>query len=266
MNHTTHEQPRIVAAAERQMQTWVRSQGSASGLSTAAGHPVAGGPQSAGEHSTAGQAVGRIDHPLRTLKCGPYLAISREAGAGASLVAQRIGQELGWQVMDGNVLDQIAEKYHMPKEMLQLLDETHSSIISNILGALIDQSLISPEKYVIHLGRMILAAARRGKVVFVGRGAPYVLPRAGGLTIRIVAPEEFRIQRIMKRLNLNAVEARRRMEKVDRGRSEFVQRYFHRDIANPRHYDMVVNSGRLGIDAATNLILVALRSFQPAAV
>ena len=237
MNHTTHEQPSIVAAAERQMQTWVRNQ----------------------------ESVHRIDRPMRAITCGPFLAISREAGAGASLVAQRVGQEMGWQVMDRNLLDQVAEKFHIPREMLELHDETHSSIISNILGAMVDQSLISPEKYVIHLGRLILAAARRGKVVFVGRGAPYVLPRTGGLAVRIVAPEEFRIQRIMQRANLSEVEARRHMEKVDRGRREFVQRYFHSDIADPCHYDMILNTGRLGIDVATDLILVALRSFQPVA-
>ncbi len=239
MNSSTHEQPRIVAAAERQMQSWVRSEQSQQ------------------------RAVRRSDRPQRGLHFGPFLAISREAGAGASLVAQRVGREMGWQVMDRNVLDQLAETMHTSRPVLELVDETHSSLISGILDAMVDQAAISPEKYVMHLGRMILAAARRGNVVFVGRGASYVLPHSGGLAVRIVAPDDFRIRRIMQRENVDEAEARRRMEKVDRGRREFVQRYFHRDIADPRQYDLVLNTGRLGIEVVSDLLLVAMRSFQP---
>ena len=237
MTQIIHEQPQIVAAAERQMQTWVRTQEQECRL--------------------------RIDRPTKALHCGPYLALSREAGAGASVIAQRVGKALGWEVLDRNMLDQLAEKFHVPSAMLQQHDETPGNWFVDVLGSLVDQSLVSAERYLVYLERLLIAAAKRGRVVFVGRGAPFLLPRSGGLSIRVVAPVDFRVRRIMRREGLDQQQARRRMELLDHGRASFVNRYFHRNINDVSHYDLVVNTGRLGIEAAADLVMRAVASFQP---
>lgn len=237
MTQTIHEQPRIVAAAERQMQTWVRTQEQ--------------------------ESRARVDQPSQAVRCGPYLALSREAGAGGSLIAQRVGQTLGWEVLDRNMLDKLAEEFHVGRAMLQQHDETQGSWITDVLGSFVDQSLVSAERYLVHLERLLIGAAKRGRVVFVGRGAPYLLPRSGGLSIRVVAPADFRIRRIMRREGLDQQQARRKMELLDHGRACFVNRFFHRNINDVSHYDLVVNTGRLGIEAAADLVLRAVSSFQP---
>ena len=108
------------------------------------------------------------------------------------------------------------------------------------------------------LTRVVRAAGRRGKVVIVGRGAQFLLPRETGLAVRLVASERFRIERIMKSCSLGAVQARRWMLKTDHDRREFVGRYFHHDTTDPHLYDLVLNVESLGPRASIEQIVTAL--------
>src|SRR3974390_1360458 len=57
------------------------------------------------------------------LICGPYLLISREKGAGGSAVARLVGQRLGWQVFDKEIVEAIAKAAHVRRELIEGLDE-----------------------------------------------------------------------------------------------------------------------------------------------
>ena len=50
------------------------------------------------------------------------------------------------------------------------------------------------------------------------------------------------------------------VEKTDAGRQEFVRHYFHRDIADPHQYDLMVNVERIGPQRTAQLIADALAS------
>ncbi|NUQ64846.1 MAG: cytidylate kinase-like family protein [Pirellulales bacterium] len=231
MKEQTREEPKILAAAERQMQAWAMSQEIA--------HRTL---HSHGPHRVSPQL-------------GHYISISREAGAGGSELGAILGERLGWEVMDRNLLDQVAERYRLSKSMLELVDETTANWAFDILGTWIDPKLISHEKYLVHLGRVILNRARKGNVIFVGRGAQFLLPRDHGLAVRIIADEKHRIARIMRRENLDEATARRMMEELDRGRNEFVQQFFRRDLNDPHLYDLVIRVDRVGLPAAAELIV-----------
>lgn len=231
MKETTREDPRILAAAERRMQQWAMTEEIA--------HRTI---QAHGPHRA---------HPA----LGPYISISREVGAGGSALGAMLGEKLGWDVMDKNILDQMAQRYHLSKSMLEMVDETSYNWAFDILGTWVDPTLISHEKYIVRLARVILSRARQGNVIFVGRGAQFLLPRDHGLTVRIIADEKYRLARIMKRGNLDETAARRLMEEVDRGRNELVQQFFHRDLNDPHLYDLVIRVDRVGLEAAADLII-----------
>ena len=103
--------------------------------------------------------------------------------------------------------------------------------------------------YVSQLTRIIQAVARQSNIIFVGRGARFLLPREKVLAVRLVAPEGFRVKRLMHVFNLSEPDARRYMREADQGRREFVQRFFHHDITDPHLYDLVINTEGLGIEA-----------------
>ena len=84
------------------------------------------------------------------------------------------------------------------------------------------------------------------------------MPRERGLNVRLVAPEAFRLERLMRENGWDAPTARRRMEELDRGRADFVMRFFHHDVSDPHLYDLVINVGRFGIAGAVEQIAAAV--------
>ena len=154
MNTHFHEDPRIVAAAERQMQSWVHV-------------------QEAADRRVLADVVWR-----RLADCGrTYVAISRESGTDAAEIAGLLGQKLHWEVLDKTLVDRVAERFRDPRSMLDVVDETESNWIYDVLGTWMDDQIVTHDKYVAHLTRVVRAAARRGKVVLVGRRQVY--PAAG---------------------------------------------------------------------------------------
>jgi cytidylate kinase len=233
MKDQTREDPKIVEAAEKQMKAWELS-------------------REVADRAVRDQGA----HPAER-KLGRFITISREAGAGGSAVAKLVGEKLGWDVMDRNLLDQVAERYQLSRKMLEFVDETTVNWAYDILGTWLDRTIISREKYVVRLARVVVGCARRGNVVFVGRGTQFLLPRQNGLAVRLVAPEEFRVRQIMERENVDAEKAKRVMSDTDRGRREFAMRFFQNDIADPRLYDLVINTERFGLEAAAEMVLAA---------
>ena len=70
------------------------------------------------------------------LSYGPYLLISRERGAGGNTVAQLVGRRLGWQVFAGEIVDEIAQKAHVRRQLIESLDERDQTTIQDIVGKL----------------------------------------------------------------------------------------------------------------------------------
>ena len=238
MKEHTHEEPRIVAAAERQMRAWSLAR----------------------EIAEGSIVTRRVDRPHGQF--GNFIAISREAGAGGGAIGEAVGRRLGWEVLDRGLLDRVAEQSHLTRSMLELVDETQSNWAYDTFGAWFDRRIVPHEKYLVHAARALLAAARRGNVVLIGRGGQFLLPRGQGLAVRIIASEKYRVGRAMEQYGLSEAQARQFIATVDRGRKEFVAQFFHHDVADPHLYDLVINVDFLGTDAAAEQIVAAWRHIE----
>jgi cytidylate kinase len=110
--------------------------------------------------------------------------------------------------------------------------------------------------------RLLLAVAARGDAVIVGRGAGYLLPAETTLHVRIVAPLEARIAYFAQWLRLTRDEAEEEVRVRDGQRTEYLQSILGRNPADAIGYDIVVNAGRLGVEAAAQFIGWAVRTKQ----
>lgn len=233
MTSQIREEPRILAAAERRMQAWVFTQQMA-------------------------ERTVRVDRPPeRDEKLGDFITISREAGACGSQIAELVGHRLGWDVFDKNLLDQVAAASNLARLHLDAVDETSVHWVNAIFGTWPHPNTVSHDRYVVHLRRVVMATVRRASAVFVGRGAQFLLPRGQGLAVRLVAPMTYRVDRIARRVGISRAKARQHIACVDRGRREFVRRFFNRNIDDPHLYDLVINVERFGPEAAAERIVGA---------
>jgi hypothetical protein len=234
MKEQTREEPKILAAAERQMHAWAMS------------------------HEQSELAARRKAESPPTHRTIRFVTISREAGAGGGEIGRCVGQRLGWEVFDKNLLDCIADRFQVSRMMLDLVDETRTNWVYDVLGTWMDRKLVPHEKYVACLSRVVLAAAHRGHAVFVGRGAQFLLPRPELFAVRVVASPQYRVRRIMEQAGIGESDARRMIAAVDEGRREFAERFFHHDITDPHLYDLVINVERCGKAESVEEIVAAV--------
>ena len=190
---------------------------------------------------------------------GPYLLISREKGAGGNTVAQLVGSPLGWQVFDHEIVDEIAKKANVRRQLIESLDEHDQSRIQGIIGQLLAGEEIDQSEYLVLLKQIVLTLGHHGDVIIVGRGARYILPSQFGLSVRMVAPIETRIRRIADNARLSLAAARFEVERVDRERVKWVRRNFGRNVADPLSHDLTVNTAEINVEAAAEVVITALQ-------
>lgn len=184
----------------------------------------------------------------------PYVAISRQTGAGGSLIGSRVGQMLNCDVLDRELLDEMASRYNLHRDMLELVDERTSNWLIETFGKWIEQKIVTQTEYIVHLSHLVLLAAQHASTVFVGRGAQFLLPADKGLTVYVVAPLKMRIEHICNSRKCTTAEAAKYLKEADKGRRDFVKNYFHRDIGEAHLYDLVINRAHMTVEATAELI------------
>jgi cytidylate kinase len=198
-----------------------------------------------------------IDTGRKPVRTGPYISISREVGTGGAQIARLVAERMGWDLLDKEILDFMAECYGMPRGMLEFVDETRANWLQDVLSGWLDSRAVSHEKFVVYLQRLVYLAAMHGKVVFVGRGVQFILPRKSGIAVRLVAPTDFRIARRMECGGLDRKQAKQQINEADASQSEFYQRFFRRDCSDPRFYDLSINVGRFSPETVSQMIIAA---------
>lgn len=190
---------------------------------------------------------------------GPYLLISREKGAGGSAVGQLAGKRLGWQVFNKEIVDAIAQKANVRRELIESLDERDRATIRDAVDRFLRPQPVGTAGYLATLREILLTLGHQGDVVIVGRGAQYVLPSRFGLRLRMVAPIEVRVRRIATEGSMSLKAARVEVERSDRERARLTRRHFGQDWRDPLNYDVIINTAELTVEAATEVIVTAVQ-------
>jgi cytidylate kinase len=119
----------------------------------------------------------------------------------------------------------------------------------------------SLEGYVRMAGLVIRGLAHEGNVLILGRGGQVLLkghPRA--LHIQTVAPLPYRVEVVMAHLGLDKRNARSRVRASDRARFDYLRRYHDADWLDPTLYHLVINTARIPVPTAADLIIAAQRA------
>jgi cytidylate kinase len=188
--------------------------------------------------------------------------LSREAGANGTLIARAVGERLGWPVYDRELVHHIATDMGVRGTLLDTLDEKHRSWLQECMEAFGSGPAVSGSSYARHLMETIGSLGAHGQCVIVGRGAAQILPANVTLRVRLVGPMQERVKAVCQKLCIPKDDAKKWIKKTDDERSCFVKDYFRRDASDPRQYDLVLNSARLGVTACAELIIETLHRLQ----
>ncbi len=195
----------------------------------------------------------------------PVITLARQHGARGTELAHHLGQKLGLDVFDQEIIHRIAESTHLSERVVSALDERDRALLTDWLGAVATQAYLSPVEYRYHLTRLVGAIAQQGGAVIVGRGSHLIL---GDRALRVlaVAPLEYRVRTIMEKGGLSERQARQRIVEVETDRRAFMMKQFHAQFHEPTEFDLVVNTGSLGIEGAAHVVRSALEVRRAGAV
>ena len=197
------------------------------------------------------------------------ITISRQYGSGGGEVAARLAQRLDWQLIDHEIVAQVAHSLGITQEEADVHDERVEGFIVRALNALQSAALVVPapvapleQAEVVYneaLREVVETAANTGRVVIVGRTGQVLLAgRRDVLHVRIVAPLQQRIIYVAQREGLDEAAAQSRIQSKDRDRTRYLQARFGRNPDDPMLYDLIINTAVLDLDSTVDLIALAL--------
>ncbi|MCG8372985.1 MAG: cytidylate kinase-like family protein [Balneolales bacterium] len=202
----------------------------------------------------------RINHPIehKLQHKGqnlPVITISREFGAQGAAIARILEKRLGFKVWDKEILEVISKKLGSDVDYIKSLDEhTQNAVEDTIFGFLNRKS--TNLNYSIYLIRALQAIEKYGNAIIVGRGGNFICQNRKTFNVRVVAPLTARINHIAGKEGISIEEARAIICTKDEERARFTEHNFNKNIDAPEHYDLVINSDTLGLESASELIII----------
>jgi cytidylate kinase len=201
------------------------------------------------------------------------VTIQRELGAGGLSIGDALASDLDATLLDERtIIDRIARRGGFSFEYLARVDERPPSFATSFMSDLARASALahvtefrSGEDTVLDEIRTLVAeTAERGHVVLIGHGGSVLLagsiPRDQLFSILLHARREWRIEQITRRFECSHEEATERVRRTDELRRKYVTHFFSADLYDARTYDLVMDTERIGIEAAKAIATAALRA------
>jgi cytidylate kinase len=200
------------------------------------------------------------------------VTIEREYGSGGGEIAQRLAAQLGWNLWDQLLTEEIAKLAECPKAVVEVREERTDPLYYRLFKSFLRGSyegslnahklkLVDSESILKLTQRVVHSAARSGNSVIVGRGAQHFLRnRPDTLRVFLYAPREDKVRRLMAR-GKSENEAEQLVDSVDRERTDFIQKYFGVQWPNRAVYHTMINT-TIGDEAVVQTILDFMKTLD----
>jgi cytidylate kinase len=194
------------------------------------------------------------------------ITIEREYGSGATAIAKKVADHLGWTLWDHAITCEIARRLKCDVQSVEQREErpdpTFYRLVKVFMRGSYEESLqgsarlelLDAEHLALLFEKIVTDIAIKGESVIIGRGAPWFLRnRRDTLRVFIYAPHDEKIRR-MKAQGRKQSEAEDLVASVDRERAAFVKKYYGATWPDRYLYHLMINS-EIGDDAVKNIIL-----------
>jgi cytidylate kinase len=210
------------------------------------------------------------------LPAGPVITISRECGCSAKRIATKLSKvlsgysyrpdtktEVEWRWISKEIIEDAANELEISPEKVKSVFMAEKKIpISEVSTAFSTEKVYDMEdQHVIEtVGATIRNFAEVGNFIIVGRGASiFTKDIENRLSIRLKAPLDWRVNRIMQISEMSYAEARDYVIEIDRQRSLFVEHVAGRKIEST-DFDVMFNYSTMNDDHIVNAIVDILKS------
>ncbi len=177
------------------------------------------------------------------------IAMTQEMASLGKDVALGVAEKLGLQLVRHEVGDLVAGRMQVKKSLIRRIREGKASRIEKWSA---DEKTIS-----IFTAEEVFDLAVRGNVLIRGWGATLLLRSVPHIPcIRVCAPVEVRVKRLMERLETDdETLARHEIEVDDAARAQRMGEHFNVTWGDPTLYDLTLNTERLSIDSCVDEVM-----------
>jgi len=207
------------------------------------------------------------------------ITISKQHGAGGKAIALALARELGCEVVDKSLIIKVAQQARVGTDRVENFDQEHYNSIDKYLngiflanpalfgpgsfdfpitssaGLMADQEFFNAQKYLTMTQALIKELYQKGNVVLVGRGGQVLLAdQPDCLHLRLCAPLEYRIKRVMEKAGVSEKEAGEKIHARDRSRASYIKDHYQRDWNDPGLYHLTINTQRVPVETITALV------------
>jgi cytidylate kinase len=182
------------------------------------------------------------------------ITMTQEMATLGKDVALGVCEALGLQQVRHEIGDMVAGRMQVKKSLIRRIREGKASKIERWAA---DEKTIS-----IFTAEQVLELAVKGNVLIRGWGATLLLrPVAHVPAIRVCAPMELRVRRLMERLETDdEALARREIEVDDAARAARMSEHFNVHWGDPTLYDLTLNTERIPIADCVDQVVALARS------
>lgn len=201
------------------------------------------------------------------------ITISREVGSGGRTIGRKLAQRLDVRFCDKQLIRQLMDKFGLDEDEIEKIKGQKQHWLLDIFSKVspdFGTPVLTPKEgnvdidvtpdRIYHCEREILTSlAKESSCVIAGRSGFFVLKsHPNKLDVFIRASLEHRIARIMKKQRLTEQQAADLIEKIDKARENYIQRYASVSRYDLRNYDLILNTDHLTDDTAVEVILKAI--------
>ena len=190
----------------------------------------------------------------------PYtvIVIGRQYGSGGHDIGKALAERLGFAFYDNEIIQMTAGSTGYTP---QFIKDREENMTNSFLYDLVSQMYIysdtqeAPRDAIFESERKVIRElAEKGNCVILGRCTDYFLrDRKDCLKVYLHAPEDYRVKRIMKTENLPEEDARQKIRKMDRRRSDNYHYYTRRIWGHSGNYDLTLDT-EIGAEAVQEVI------------
>lgn len=188
------------------------------------------------------------------------ITIGREFGAGGAEVGRKVAKELGLEYYDKDIILKTAmASRNLDPEQVRRWDERvpknfgFAQSLFDFYNKPLEEEIWKAQRDAIR------ELANKENCVIVGRNGDYILKEFDHcLNVFIHAGFEWRVRRMTGMMDqVPADQVVNDVRAVDRARKKYCEYYTNRVYGDARNYDLTLNTEKLGIDKAVQMILTA---------
>lgn len=195
------------------------------------------------------------------------ITINRELGSGGRTIGRKLSEHLGVKYYDKALVKELTEKFDLSVEELEKVKSSKfnwwNEFIQNYMLNYrveerfnVENTVATTENLFRVESQFLKNLAEDESCVIAGRSGFYIFrDHPNSFKVLIQSPMPCRIKRVMERQGLSESEAKKAIDKVDKGRERYTQEFSGTSRYDTRNYDLVLNVGNLSEDAAVDIIM-----------